>query len=201
MTQAIAIVGMACRYPDARSPVELWENALAGRRAFRRIPSERLCAEDYYSPDRDAPDRTYCMQAALIENYEFDRARFNISGSTYRPTDMAHWLALDIADQSLSDACLGEGLPRESTAVYVGNTLTGEFSRANTLRLRWPYTRRVMAAALTAEGWERDKLEGFLDRVEQSYKEPFPPVGEDTLAGGLSYTIAGRISNYFDLQG
>jgi enediyne polyketide synthase len=201
MTHAVAIVGMACRYPDARSPAELWENALAGRRAFRRIPPERLCAEDYYSPDRDAPDRTYCMQAALIENYEFDRARFNISGSTYRATDLAHWLALDIADQALTDAGLAADFPRESTAVYVGNTLTGEFSRANTLRLRWPYTRRVMAAALAAEGWERDKLDRFLDTVEQSYKQPFPPVGEDTLAGGLSNTIAGRISNYFDLQG
>jgi enediyne polyketide synthase len=201
MTPSIAIVGMACRYPDARSPAELWENALAGRRAFRRIPPERLSAEDYYSPDRNAPDRTYCMQAALIENYEFDRARFNISGSTYRTTDLAHWLALDIADQALADAGLADALPRESTAVYVGNTLTGEFSRANTLRLRWPYTRRVMAAALEAEGWERDKLDRFLDSVEVSYKQPFPPVGEDTLAGGLSNTIAGRISNYFDLQG
>src|ERR1039458_3966439 len=204
MTPAIAIVGMACRSPDARSPAELWENALAGRRAFRRIPPERLCAEDYYSPDRDAPDRTYCLQAALIENYEFDRARFNISGSTYRATDLVHWLALDIADRALADAGLAgldDALPRESTAVYVGNTLTGEFSRANTLRLRWPYTRRVMAAALTAEGWERDKLDRFLDGVEQSYKQPFPPVGEDTLAGGLSNTIAGRISNYFDLKG
>ena len=204
MTPAIAIVGMACRYPDARSPAELWENALAGRRAFRRIPPERLCAEDYYSPDRDAPDRTYCLQAALIENYEFDRARFNISGGTYRATDLVHWLALDIADRALADAGLAgldDALPRETTAVYVGNTLTGEFSRANTLRLRWPYTRRVMAAALTAEGWERDKLDRFLDGVEQSYKQPFPPVGEDTLAGGLSNTIAGRISNYFDLKG
>jgi len=201
MTPSIAIVGMACRYPDARSPAELWENALAGRRAFRRIPPERLCAEDYYSLDRDVPDRTYCLQAALIENYEFDRARFNISGGTYRATDLAHWLALDIADQALADAGLAEDLPRESTAVYVGNTLTGEFSRANTLRLRWPYTRRVMAAALAAEGWERDKVDHFLDTVEQSYKQPFPPVGEDTLAGGLSNTIAGRISNYFDLKG
>jgi len=198
---AIAIVGMACRYPDARSPAELWENVLAGRRAFRHIPPERLNAEDYYSPDRDAPDRTYCLQAALIENYEFDRARFNISGGTYRATDLAHWLALDIADRALADAGLRDSLPRESTAVYVGNTLTGEFSRANTLRLRWPYTRRVMAAALTAEGWERDKVDRFLDSVEHSYKQPFPPVGEDTLAGGLSNTIAGRISNYFDLKG
>ena len=31
--------------------------------------------------------------------------------------------------------------------------------------------------------------------------EPQPPVGEETLAGGLANTIAGRICNYFDLKG
>ena len=64
MTPAIAIVGAACRYPDAQSPAELWENALAQRRAFRRIPAERLNAADYYSPDPEAADRTYAMTAA-----------------------------------------------------------------------------------------------------------------------------------------
>ena len=33
------------------------------------------------------------------------------------------------------------------------------------------------------------------------YKAVFPPVTEDTLAGGLANTIAGRICNYLDLQG
>jgi enediyne polyketide synthase len=46
MIPAIAIVGMACCYPDARSPIELWENALAQRRAFRQLPAERLNLAD-----------------------------------------------------------------------------------------------------------------------------------------------------------
>src|SRR4029077_4161897 len=33
------------------------------------------------------------------------------------------------------------------------------------------------------------------------YKAPFPATNEDSLAGGLSNTIAGRICNYFDFQG
>ena len=49
MVTPIAIVGMACRYPDARSPLELWENVLSQRRAFRRMPPERLRLEDYLS--------------------------------------------------------------------------------------------------------------------------------------------------------
>ena len=37
--------------------------------------------------------------------------------------------------------------------------------------------------------------------MELLYKAPFPPVDEDTLAGSLSNTIAGRICNHFDLNG
>lgn len=48
MNTPIAIVGIACRYPDASSPADLWENVLAGRRAFRQIPDERLRLEDYW---------------------------------------------------------------------------------------------------------------------------------------------------------
>ena len=200
---AIAIVGMACVYPDARTPGELWENVLAQRRAFRRLPAERLRAEDYCSPDRDAPDCTYSVEAAVIEGFEFDRLAFRVAGSTFRSADLAHWLALEVAAQALADAGFADGknLPRATTGVLLGNTLTGEFSRANGLRLRWPYVRRVVAAALAKEDWPAEHRRAFLDRLEAEYKSPFPPVGEETLAGGLSNTIAGRICNHFDLKG
>jgi enediyne polyketide synthase len=200
---AIAIVGMACVYPDARSPGELWENALAQRRAFRRVPPERLRLEDYFSADPHSSDTTYATQAAVIEGYEFDRVAFRIVGSTFRAADLAHWLALDIASRALADAGFADGnnLPREATGVLLGNTLTGEFSRANALRLRWPYVRRTVEAALAKENFSAEQKEKFLADLEEKYKLPFPPVGEETLAGGLSNTIAGRICNQFNLKG
>jgi enediyne polyketide synthase len=203
MTGQVAIVGVGCRYPDANSPAELWENVLAGRRAFRRIPDERLRLEDYWSPDPTAPDRFYARNAAVIEGFEFDRVKYKIAGSTFRTTDMTHWLALDTAAQALADAGFpeGDGLPKTGTAVIIGNSLTGEFTRANLMRLRWPYVRRTLGSALRELGWEDAKLADFLTSVESRYKSAFPPVDEDTLAGGLSNTIAGRICNQFDFKG
>ncbi|MEV4943670.1 type I polyketide synthase [Streptomyces zaomyceticus] len=200
----IAIVGMACRYPDAKDPNELWDNAVAGRRAFRRLPDGRMNLDDYWDADPATPDTFYARNAAVIEGYAFDRIAHKIAGSTFRSTDLTHWLALDTAGRALADAGFpgGEGLPRERTGVVVGNTLTGEFARANVMRLRWPYVRRVMASALkTEEGWDENRIAEFLADVEASYKEPFPAIDEDTLAGGLANTIAGRICNHFDLNG
>ncbi|MER7707821.1 type I polyketide synthase [Kitasatospora sp. NPDC097605] len=199
----IAVVGMACRYPDAESPEQLWQNVLAGRRAFRRLPDVRMRAEDYYDPDPAAPDRFYSAKAAVIEGFEFDRVRHRVAGSTFRATDMTHWLALDTAARALEDAGFpfGEGLEGANTGVIIGNTLTGEFSRANLMRLRWPYVRRTVGAALRDQGWDDAALGDFLDGLEGRYKSAFPPIGEDTLAGGLANTIAGRICNHFDFKG
>ncbi|WP_447007453.1 SDR family NAD(P)-dependent oxidoreductase [Saccharothrix isguenensis] len=202
-SERIAIVGIGLRYPDAGSTGELWENVLAGRRAFRRLPDERMNQADYYSPDPETPDRFYSTKAAVLRDFEFDRVRYRVAGSTFRSTDLTHWLALDVAARALADAGFpdGEGLPRRTTGVVLGNSLTGEFSRANIMRLRWPYVRRTVAAALTAKGWPEDETAGFLRELEVQYKAPFPAIDEDSLAGGLANTIAGRICNYFDLHG
>ena len=158
---------------------------------------------DYWSPDPAAPDRFYARKAAVLRDFTFDRVKYRVAGSTYRSTDLTHWLALDVAAGALADAGYpdGTGLPRGTTGVVLGNSLTGEFSRANIMRLRWPYVRRTVAAALAGKGWSDEETAAFLHDLEAQYKAPFPGINEDTLAGGLANTIAGRICNYFDLNG
>ncbi|MDJ0839598.1 MAG: SDR family NAD(P)-dependent oxidoreductase [Acidobacteriota bacterium] len=199
----IAIIGMACEYPDASTPGRLWENVLAGRRAFRPMPAERLNPADYYDADPKTPDKTYIRQAAVIEGYRFDRVGFRVSGHSFRTADMTHWLALDVVARAFEDAGYpdAQGLPRDETGVLLGNSLTGEFSRAGLMRLRWPYVRRVVSHKLEQEGWSPEDRAQFLARLEADYKQPFPGVNDESLAGGLANTIAGRICNHFDLHG
>ena len=203
MTPAIAIVGMACRYPDAHSPQELWETVLAQRTAFRKLPPERLQLSDYFSADKTTADAIYSQSAALLRDYIFDRQQFRTVGSTYRSADLTHWLALEVAADALVDAGFPDGtdLPLSSTGVILGNTLTGELSRANTLRLRWPYVKRTVGALLHEEGKTPAELDAFLSQLEERFKAPFEPIGSESLAGSLSNTIAGRICNHFDLHG
>src|SRR5215469_4321633 len=110
--RSIAIVGLACRFPDADDPAALLDAVLTGRRAFRRIPRARLELADYYSPDPDAPDTTYSTRAALIEGWRFDPAAFGVSGG-YASADPAHWLALETTARALAAAGFpgGAGLP------------------------------------------------------------------------------------------
>jgi enediyne polyketide synthase len=196
----VVITGLACRYPDAAHAGELWENVLGRRRGFRRIPPGRLPLSDYGGTD---PDRTYVTHAGLIDGWQFDRARFRVPGAVFRAVDLTHWLALEVSAAALADAGLpdGAGLDRERTGVVLGNSLTGEFSRAAMLRTRWPYVRRTVLAALAESAVPADARAELMAGLERRFKEPFAEPSDETLAGALSNTIAGRICNHFDLHG
>lgn len=193
---------MACRYPDASTPEELWQTVLGRRRAFRAIPPERLDLADYGGGPSDV-DKTVARRAAVLRNWSFDRAGFRVPGALYRAVDPAHWLALDTAHAALDDAGVpgGEGVDRDRTGVFIGNSLTGEFSRASLLRLRWPSLRHVVGAALEESGVAGDTAARVLATAERVLKEPFPVPDDEMLAGGLSNTIAGRVCNHFDFHG
>ncbi|MDJ0784636.1 MAG: SDR family NAD(P)-dependent oxidoreductase [Desulfosarcinaceae bacterium] len=198
----IAIIGIACWYPDAPNPLRLWENVLARRQQFRRLPDQRLPLVDYHDPDPKVSDTTYGQRAAVIDGFEFDWAGRRIPFSTYRSTDVAHWLALETALSAVSDAGYRQqDLPAEKTGVIVGNTLTGEQTRSTTLRLRWPYIRRVVREAAADQQLSAGLRDRLISEMEQRYKSGFAPINEDSLAGGLSNTIAGRICNYLNLYG
>jgi len=202
---AIAIVGLGCRYPDAESPAQLWQNVLGQRRAFRGLPPGRLDVADYGSdPDGpEDPDSTYLRQAGLLRGWEFDRQRFRVPGALHRAADHSHWLALDTASAALADAGFpdGDGLDRDRVGVVLGNSLTGEFSRAAIVRQRWPFIRDAVAVALAEAGLSGDAAGSALRRVEQLVKDPFPVPNDESLAGALANTIAGRICNHYDFHG
>lgn len=198
----IAVIGMGCYYPGANELSMLWENILTRRCQFRQIPDQRLPLADYHDPDGNASDKTYGSRAAVIEGFEFDWVKRRVPKSAVDSTDIVHWLALEVANQALENAGYKrDSVPIHKSGVILGNTLTGEHTRAQTMRLRWPFVRRALQAAATAKGLPDQVIEELSQTMEQFYKSVFAPITEDTLAGGLSNTIAGRVCNFFNFDG
>jgi enediyne polyketide synthase len=199
----VAIIGMSCVYPDAPGVNELWENILQQRVSFRQFPAKRL-NEEYFNLKNDPEDKIYSSKGAFIKDYSFDRARFNISKSNYETADLTHWLTLETTDNALNDAGLKDLLTvdlKKEVGVIIGNTLTGEQTRSNLLRLRWPYVANVLKTTLKQEQLKDDEINRILARSKKLYKSAFADFKEDSLAGGLANTIAGRICNYYDFKG
>ncbi len=201
-SSGVAIIGMSCWYPGAPSLLEFWENILARRQQFRRMPDQRLPLDQYQDSNRSTPDKTYGTEAAVLDGFDFDWKGRRIPKQVFESTDIVHWLALDVALKALDDSGLDlKTLQSQQTGVILGNTLTGEWTRTNAMRMRWPFIEKVLKETASAKGIDPAELSDYIQSVEQTFKSVFPEVNEDTLAGALSNTIAGRICNFLDLHG
>ncbi|BCH27806.1 type I polyketide synthase [Mesorhizobium sp. L-8-3] len=197
----ISIVALACRFADATSPDELWRNVVSGRQSFRRIPPERLDLTSYAEEVRGHADSIYPVQAGLLTNWTFDRHRFRIPHSTFVVTDPVHWLALELSSEAIASLGGPERFEKLHTAVVVANTLTGDASRSAILRQRAPFLEGIIGAAAVAEGLPDDVIKRLQARLQAELVHRLQEPNEDSLAGGLANTIAGRIANYFDFKG
>jgi len=198
----IYIVGMATVYAGAKDLTEFWETALTRRRGFREFPQQRLQLNEYGSTSRDDHDKTYVRCAAVIDGFEFDWKAHRVPKATFEATDPVHWLALTTAMKAIKESGVDlDAAGRDRCGVILGNSLTGEVSRANLLRLRWPYVRQAVADGAARAGLRDSELAALIGEIEQSFKGAFPVPNEDTLAGALSNVIAGRICNVLDFNG
>ena len=201
LTDEIAIIGMGLEFPGAHSPIEFWENVLSGRRFFRKTPPERMPSE-YFNQDPNTPGTSYCDQMAVITDWAFDPSKFHLPPITVEASDLSHWLALDTSQKAIIDAGLElEKIDRSRIGVFIGNTLTGEFSRSHTLLSRWQYVERVFRRTLQHNQYPQSQIEQLIKIAQHFYQAPFPEITEDSLAGNMSNTIAGRICNAFDFGG
>jgi enediyne polyketide synthase len=81
-------------------------------------------------------------------------------------------------------------LPQSKAQSILGNTLTGEFTRYNMLRLRWPCIQKTLRQNGKQLGLTADQFAGFTQRVEAEFKSISPATNEDCLAGGFTVDAA-----------
>ena len=75
----IAVVGMACRFPDAKDYLEYWKNLEQGKNSIREIPADRWQIDKYYSPEFDELNKSVCKWAGLLPSVDqFDNHFFSI---------------------------------------------------------------------------------------------------------------------------
>jgi Polyketide synthase modules and related proteins len=74
--EAIAIIGMACRFPGANDYEQFWLNLEAGVNSITEIPPQRWDVNKYYSPHPQQRNKTISKWAGLIQGSDQFDAQF-----------------------------------------------------------------------------------------------------------------------------
>ncbi|NLU72120.1 polyketide synthase [Streptomyces sp. HNM0575] len=125
--RSVAVIGMACKFPGAADPDQLWDILRNGRDATSETPPERYDVDAMYSAHPE-PGTVVSRRAGYLDAIaEFDAEFFGMSPGEAADLDPQQRLLLMTAWEALEDAGQPPGeLAGGRTGVYVGNT-RGDF--------------------------------------------------------------------------
>ncbi|WP_339028192.1 aminotransferase class III-fold pyridoxal phosphate-dependent enzyme [Bradyrhizobium symbiodeficiens] len=116
----IAIIGMAGRFPGARSPAELWRNLVEGRETIASFSADELDPADAEELAARS-DPAYVAARGIIEDVDkFDAAFFGITPREAEVLDPQQRLFLEAAWEALEDAGHDPRSFRGPIGVYAG---------------------------------------------------------------------------------
>ncbi len=80
--EPIAIIGMGCRFPQARNPQEFWTLLCEGKDAIREVPADRWDVSKLYDPDSTTPGKMVSRWGGFLDQIDqFDWRAFGPSTS------------------------------------------------------------------------------------------------------------------------
>src|SRR5215207_2268782 len=129
MDEAIAVIGLGCRFPgDIHGPEALWQFLSEGRSAVGEVPPDRWAWFDDGSPEGAAAlSRTTRWGSFLSDVDAFDAEFFEISASEAAKMDPQQRLLLEVAHEALEHAGIpSQSLRHTQTGVFAGACL-GEY--------------------------------------------------------------------------
>ncbi|WP_346179442.1 SDR family oxidoreductase [Streptomyces cuspidosporus] len=176
----IAVVGMACVFPQAPDLATFWGHVLSGTDAVTEVPASRWDASIYYAED-GAGEHTPSRWGGFLPEVPFEPLDHGIPPASLPSIDPVQLLALEVARRALADAGYADRpFNRDRASVVFGAEAGSDLSNAMTLRTVLP---------------------SYLGRLPPELDDQLPRLTEDSFPGILANVIAGRIANRLDLKG
>ncbi|WP_317442120.1 SDR family oxidoreductase [Streptomyces collinus] len=174
----VAVVGMACMFPDAPDLAAFWANVVAGHDAVTEVPADRWDPAVHH-----AAGATASKWGGFLPRIPFDPLRYGIPPASLGSIEPVQLLSLEAARRALDDAGYGErgrAFDRSRTSVVFGAEAGSDLSNAVTLRAVLP---------------------SYYGEVPEGIEAQLPRLTEDSFPGMLANVISGRIANRLDLGG
>ncbi|HUG85849.1 MAG TPA: amino acid adenylation domain-containing protein [Euzebya sp.] len=120
---AVAIIGLSCRFPDAPDVAAFWANLIAGRESVRTFTDAELTADGIAAEVLDRPD--YVKAGAVLDDIAgFDAELFGLTAREAELTDPQQRIFLECAWEALESAGYPPGEHTARVGVFAGKSIS-----------------------------------------------------------------------------
>lgn len=183
----IAVIGMACIFPESPDRAAFWKNILDARNLIREVPDIRWNKAMYYDPEAKKPEsglagkKTNTKWGGFLPFCYFNPLDYGIPPQSLAAIDPVQLLSLHVAAGALADAGYEDReFDRENTSVIFGVEAGTDLAGAYGLRNIFPQ---------------------YFGEIPPELDAVLPSLTEDSFPGVLGNVISGRIANRLDLGG
>ncbi|MFG2500685.1 beta-ketoacyl synthase N-terminal-like domain-containing protein [Streptomyces sp. NPDC048441] len=195
---AMAVIGMACRFPGAADLDAYWSLLREGRCAVTEVARSRWDTDALYSPDPAAGKITGKWGGFVEGIEEFDPEYFGLAEEEARLLDPAIRLSLECAAECLADAGYDPAeLAGGAVGVYLGGRVTSYAQRAE-LSPRTLHSDPNFLAAQVAHHFDMRGPNLVVDSACSSSLAAVHLAGQALRLGDADLVLAGGVSVLLD---
>jgi acyl transferase domain-containing protein/lauroyl/myristoyl acyltransferase len=199
----IAIIGMGCVFPRARSPEEFWKNLLGTESFFEPMPDRLWHMENFMCRKERQPGKSYTRVGAFIDPIDdFPFLEFKLPPASMKGNDRAQFAILSAARQALADAGMAPRSARLSEAVTViGASGVDQFVHS-TLALRRHRYLRALRPHLQAAGCQPPLYDTIAAELEEALARRGHVWHPSLVAvGSITASLSNRVAQVLGVRG
>ena len=190
--EPIAIIGMACIFPQAPDVRAFWRNILAGVDAISE-PTPEWEARRYLESGRiKTPHGGY-----LKDLYRFNPKEFGIMPNSIDGGEPDQYLALRVAREALDDAGYAGEYDHTDTGIVLGHSTYLHRGQGNLIQHNIVLDQTIELLQGMFPSLDADKL----SQIRACLKSRLPQFNTDIVPGLVPNVMTGRIANRLNLKG
>ena len=190
--EPIAIIGMACLFPQAPDLASFWRNIVSGVDAVSE-PSAAWDAERYLRSGRIKT----AFGGYLKELFRFDPREFGIMPNSLDGGEPDQFVALRIARDALADAGYLSDYDHRDTGIVLGHSTYLHRGQGAILQNTLVLDQTMELLASVCPSLEAEQLA----EIRALMKSKLPPSNADIAPGLVPNVMTGRIANRLNLKG
>lgn len=199
--EPIAIVGMSCIFPGARTIEAFWDLLLSGKDPKVDVPSQRWDLGGAGESGGSGTAGLAGRRGGFITDFQYDWRKHKVPPKQIARADPLQFMILDATDAALRHAGYDRRpLNKSRVGVVVGTMFGSDFSNEFQIAVRGPEFQKTLADVLRRRGVPEDAIARVCQDYGRVLFERYPALLDETGSFTPS-TLASRITKSFDLMG